>query len=656
MSAIETVVDALRSNVSVVKDLGGDRYQAQCPAHDDRDPSLSVRGIDGSVLLYCHAGCSTDDVLSAVGLTARDLYDERNGATYRYPDGRVVHRSPTKKFRQSGNTKGTALFHAERIGTAELVYVVEGEKDVLAVEAAGGTAVTSAMGAGKAHKFDWSPLHGRDVVLVVDKDAPGRGHVDDIRQVLRGNARSLRVVEAAVGKDAADHIAAGYQLHQFVPVGEDGAVLLDDLEAWYGRFISVSFEGDLALLALWTAHTHLVNELRTTPRLQIDSPMPNSGKTTVLDHFSRLCHRPIQIASPPSQALIPRLLEYEPRTILLDEVDRILRPDSPSTPDLLAITNSGYRVGATRPVLVPMKGGGWAASEMSTFCALALAGNAPVLPDDTRSRIIRVLLMPDLNGTVEDSDWEYVETDALALRERLAAFAVQVRDRVRGMAVDLPEGCIGRSKEKWRPLKRVAVAAGGRWPALADALIVRDVAQEAAEREAGLKTRPPGVVLLADLTEVWPGDESFAATRLLVSRLIDHNPDYWGAKSSYGKELTEQRFGRMLLQSANAMSCRPGGSASPRGYLRSQLELAWRRLGIPHQQTGQTGRTGRTGHEGREDDRSDRFCRSDRFGTDPPDEPAQCSRCGEPLLHPASVKRGFCEACHLTANKEGEKS
>ncbi|MFZ0717773.1 DUF3631 domain-containing protein, partial [Mycobacterium sp.] len=400
------------------------------------------------------------------------------------------------------------------------------------------------------------------------------------------------------------------------------------LEQWFGRFISVSFDGDLALLALWTAHTHLVTELRTTPRLQIDSPMPNSGKTTVLDHFSRLCHRPIQIASPPSQALIPRLLEFETRTILLDEVDRILRPESPSTPDLLAITNSGYRVGATRPVLVPKGGGGWSATEMSTFCALAMAGNAPILPDDTRSRIIRVLLMPDFDGSVEDSDWEYIEDDAIALRERVAGFADEVRDQVRGMAVDLPAGCIGRSKEKWRPLKRVAAAAGGRWPDVVDALIVRDLAEEAAEREAGLKARPPGVVLLADLTDVWPGDESFAATRHLVSRLIEHNPDYWGKGSSYGKELTEQRFGRMLAQSAKVMSCRPGGGMSPRGYLRAGLEPVWNRLGIPHQLTGRTGQGGQTGRNEDDDGRFGRFNRFGRFDTGTPDVTAPCLSCG----------------------------
>jgi hypothetical protein len=433
-------------------------------------------------------------------------------------------------------------------------------------------------------------------------------------------------------------------------MSDEYAELLDDIEEWFGRFISVSFNGDLALLALWTAHTHLAAELRTTPRLQIDSPMPNSGKTTLLDHFSRLCCHPIQIASPPSQALIPRLLERGMRTVLLDEVDRILRPDSPGSPDLLAIINSGYRVGATRPVLIPAPGG-WDASEMPTFSPVAMAGNAPNLPADTRSRSIRVLLMPDLNGDAEDSDWEYIEDDAKRLRERIEAFADLVREDVRGMAVDLPPGCIGRTKEKWRPLKRVAVAAGGHWPDITDDLIIRDMAEEAAEREAGLKSQPPGVVLVTDLRRAWRDGELFTSTRHLVSRLININPDYWGKESPYGKQLTEHRFGRLLSQAAKVTSCRPGG-AGPRGYLRSQLEPVWNRLRIPPGESGESGFSGESGYQSHFNQnnhfnhfQSDSPPDGSAEGFIPPSGPGRCEGCG---WHIAS--QGHAPGC--PANKE----
>ena len=52
-----------------------DNYMAKCPAHQDKSPSLSVAsGVDGRVLIYCFGGCSTTDVLAAVGLELKDLF------------------------------------------------------------------------------------------------------------------------------------------------------------------------------------------------------------------------------------------------------------------------------------------------------------------------------------------------------------------------------------------------------------------------------------------------------------------------------------------------------------------------------------------------------------------------------------------------------
>jgi hypothetical protein len=55
-------------------------YEALCPAHEDRTPSLSIaEGEDGRVLLNCFAGCSTEAVVERLGLEMHDLYEHRNG-------------------------------------------------------------------------------------------------------------------------------------------------------------------------------------------------------------------------------------------------------------------------------------------------------------------------------------------------------------------------------------------------------------------------------------------------------------------------------------------------------------------------------------------------------------------------------------------------
>src|SRR5215203_5972357 len=207
----------------------------------------------------------------------------------------------------------------------------------------------------------------------------------------------------------------------------DGDAVLLDVRNWLARFIRTVTDADLDLLTLWAAHTHLVVETYTTPRLQIDSPIPESGKTTVLEHLQRLSMRPVQIASLASPALLPRMLEAEQRTILIDEADRSLNPDKEGIADLFAVLNSGYKRGGTRPVLVPAKGGGWDVKEMPTFAPVAMAGNNPTLPDDTKSRSLRVLLMPDPSGLIEETNWERIEDEARALHDEIAAWADQVR-------------------------------------------------------------------------------------------------------------------------------------------------------------------------------------------------------------------------------------
>ncbi|WP_068379674.1 toprim domain-containing protein [Rhodococcus sp. EPR-157] len=207
MIAYERVVDAFREAGLIVDDKGHGRAAAQAPGHSAADRSVTITGIAGQVLVYSHSD-PTEQVLEALNLAPRDLFDEPKGTLYEYPDGRKVHRTPEKKFRQSGNTKGNSLFRADRLADATVVYVVEGEKDVHAAESIGLVATCSAMGAGKAHRADLSPLRNKTVVIVADRDKAGRAHAEQVAELL-GTTAGVTIAEPSVGKDLADHVAAG---------------------------------------------------------------------------------------------------------------------------------------------------------------------------------------------------------------------------------------------------------------------------------------------------------------------------------------------------------------------------------------------------------------------------------------------------------------
>ena len=81
------------SGKTVADALGGEKagagWTACCPAHEDTKPSLAISNSpDGKLLVYCHAGCSQDQVISA--LKARGLWDNDRRAPA-LSAGRVFH-------------------------------------------------------------------------------------------------------------------------------------------------------------------------------------------------------------------------------------------------------------------------------------------------------------------------------------------------------------------------------------------------------------------------------------------------------------------------------------------------------------------------------------------------------------------------------------
>jgi hypothetical protein len=88
-------------------------------------------------------------------------------------------------------------------------------------------------------------------------------------------------------------------------------------------------------VALWALHTHVYNRFMVTPRLALQSPVADCGKTTLLDVLSRLTARPEKFNAITIAALF-RLIDETHPTLLIDEADnrhvaRVFNPDRKET-------------------------------------------------------------------------------------------------------------------------------------------------------------------------------------------------------------------------------------------------------------------------------------------------------------------------------------
>ena len=209
-----------------------------CPGHGDSTPSLSVSDKGDKALLHCHAGCATDDVCAAMGLSPADLFYEplakREGlpaqlpkrvvAKYDYCDesGAVLYtkvRFDPKTFgweRPDGSrTLGDVRrvpYHLPQLMAAkagELVWIVEGEKDAENLTAAGASAVTSS----KDWQAEWAGLFaGRNVVVVADNDKAGDKIAKQVEANLGKAPSSVSVIKvpgAIDGGDVSDWLRGG---------------------------------------------------------------------------------------------------------------------------------------------------------------------------------------------------------------------------------------------------------------------------------------------------------------------------------------------------------------------------------------------------------------------------------------------------------------
>lgn len=75
-------IEEFLSKLQGVVETGANKWSACCPAHEDSNPSMSVTiGNNGGILVHCHAGCSPEAIVGAMGLKMSDLMKDAPGKT-----------------------------------------------------------------------------------------------------------------------------------------------------------------------------------------------------------------------------------------------------------------------------------------------------------------------------------------------------------------------------------------------------------------------------------------------------------------------------------------------------------------------------------------------------------------------------------------------
>jgi hypothetical protein len=100
----------------------GKGWTAQCPAHEDKRNSLSVNHRDGKWLLKCHAGCSLDEMIAAIGVTTSELFDARDGKSASHPrNNRATAQPEGLTLEQYAGAKALPVDFLKECGLSDMV-------------------------------------------------------------------------------------------------------------------------------------------------------------------------------------------------------------------------------------------------------------------------------------------------------------------------------------------------------------------------------------------------------------------------------------------------------------------------------------------------------------------------------------------------------
>ena len=300
----------------------------------------------------------------------------------------------------------------------------------------------------------------------------------------------------------------------------------------------IVFENDThaVTISLWITGTYLMDNWGLYPKLYINSPERECGKTSLLCMIEAFACNARMAASITPSAFY-RIIQSEGPTLLIDEADRTLRGNE----ELNGIINAGHtRRTAIKILSEPTPDGKWKSVEMSLWAPQVFAGIG-TQADTLLSRSIKISMRRKMvSEKVAAAPLDYFEQQE-DVRKSIKSWANQEGKSAAALDVSIPGIASDRVLDNWKPFFQIAASLRDDWPGRVLAAFN--------ELEVNNKESNPmseGAELLTDiqlLVESHKSTEIPAAE--LLSYLVMKQDSEW-FQHNRGKPITQKWLSKML--------------------------------------------------------------------------------------------------------------
>lgn len=319
---------------------------------------------------------------------------------------------------------------------------------------------------------------------------------------------------------------------------------LNDVRTFIHRFVHLS-HNEATLLTMWTALTHALEAFDYVPYIHVTSPLPECGKSRLLEILEPLVANP-WMTSRVTAAVLMRKVEKDHPTLLLDESDAMFNGgDEQYSEALRGMLNAGFHRSGRCSVCVG-QGANLAFKDFSVFGPKCIAGIGR-LPSTVESRSIPVALKRRLKGERlhkwrRRDGWE----EAAVIRERVVAAMTGKLEALRRSRPAMPEGLSDRAEDVLEPLFAIADLAGGEWPEPVRDAAVSLMGQAARNARETDLTR--SLELLTDIHRVFEAhpDQDALHAKTIVEKLVAQEDRPWATLGKNEKPMTAHKVAHLL--------------------------------------------------------------------------------------------------------------